>query len=250
MDGLTQADIVAILASLEPIPQIEGYWIDEFLAVLSARFPHQVADFFMNRVERAAAAESYQFRAVNHGPWSHRRLRFLETDEGLRVLRHVWAWLAANQARNSYFRHAAVDMFDAMFLHELDAVVQLFGPASQTAPPGELKLIASLFRRAHHSFAFTQSDFVVRFLTRCAEVDPDLAKSAASDFFGSAISGVRTGAVGEASPQDLEQLAKAKEVLGGLSLASPAYDLYDWIRGAAENEIARSRAEGEARADG
>jgi hypothetical protein len=249
LDDLTVEDVEKLLLSIEPIPRLEGHWIDEFMAALSRQFPHQVAEFFISRVERAAAAESFEFRAANNGPWSRCRLRFLETEEGLAVLRRVWAWLVANQQRGIHFWHAANDMFEAMFLHSLDVVVQLFEREIPSAPAGKLRSIASLFRQAHHSFVFTRSDFVVRFLERCAEVDPDLAARAGRDFFSSAISGVRSGVLGEAAPQDVERLRKAKEVLARLSLASPAYDLYDGIREAAERDIAQSRADGEALSD-
>jgi hypothetical protein len=161
----------------------------------------------------------------------------------------VWGWLAANQDREGYFNYAANEVFDAMFLHSLDTVVGLFGPHVQTASPGELRLMASLFREAHNSFVFAHSEFVIRFLERCAEVDPDLAQRASQSFFSSAISGVRSGVVGEPTPQDVEQLTRAKEVLGRLSIASSAYELYEWIRDHAERDIAMSCADGEALAD-
>lgn len=245
IDHVTRDDAMAVLAALEPIPALDGHWIDDLMAELSFRFPHETADFFMRRVERAAASESYRFRAANHGPYSHRRLRFLETSDGLTVLRRVWTWLAKNQDGDNYFHEAAKDMFDAMFLHDFDRVAELFSPQIAGATAGELTLMANLLTQAHRSFVFTHSNFVVRFLERCAETDSDVARRAASAFFSSAYWGVRGGTVGEPTPQDLEQLAKAEEVLARLSRASPAYELYDWIRGAAEQSIARSKADAE-----
>ena len=128
--------------------------------------------------------------------------------------------------------------FDAMFLHATDTVVELFAPELASAPPGELDLIAGLFHDADRSFVFTHASFVVRFLERCAEVDPQLLTRAKQSFFSSAISGVRGGVLGEPTAEDLDQRARATEMLNRLSVVSPAYELYDWIRGSAQASMA------------
>ena len=107
----------------------------------------------------------------------------------------------------------------------------------------ELGMIANLFRNAHHSFVMTHTDFVVRFLERCADLDPDLLDRASSNFFNSAIGGVRSSAPGVAAPRDVEQLAQAKQRLAQLSYASPARRLFELVAHAAQQDIDRSVAD-------
>jgi hypothetical protein len=250
VDHLSEDDLDRLLAKLEPIPQLEGYWLDELLAELSLKHPLRLADFFMARVELVARTKNLNFRTANYGPYSQEPLKFLEAKEGLFVLRRVWKWLTQNEGRDEYFRSAASEMFDAMFLHRANVVVDLLSPQLDTLAPPELKLLARLLREAPREFVFTQSTFVVRFLERCSSFDPGLAKEAASSFFASASSGIRSGKAGEPMPDDIEQLKGAKEVLSRLSLTSPAYELYDWIRQSAERNISEACADAEVFADG
>jgi transcriptional regulator with XRE-family HTH domain len=241
---LTRDDVLSLLTSLEPIAELEGHWVNEFLAELSARFPHETADFLMRRVERAAESKTYSFQAA--GPRGHgqKRLRFLESDEGVAVLRRMRRWLAANHDRDGYFTFAANAVFEAMFLHDLDKVVEVFGPDIPVATSGELGMIAGLFRNAHHSFIMTHTAFVVRFLERCGDLDPDLLDRATSSFFNSAIGGVRSSMPGVPPPREVEQLAQAQQRLAQLSYASPARRLFEWVAHAAQQDIDRAVADG------
>jgi len=241
---LTRDDVLSLLASLEPIAELEGHWVLEFLAELSVRFPHETADFFMRRVEHAAESKTYSFHAA--GPRGHgqKRLRFLEGEEGVAVLRKMRRWLAANHDRDGYFTHAANAVFEAMFIHDLDKVVEVLAPDIPTATAGELGMIAGLFRNAHHSFIMTHTAFVVRFLERCGDLDPDLLDRATSAFFNSAIGGVRRSMPGVPPPRELEQLQQAQQRLAQLSFASPARRLYEWVAGAAQQDIDRTVADG------
>ena len=116
LNQLTTEDVDHFLRRLINIPQLEGYWLEEFLSSLSLRFPRQLADFLFARVEIAAKAETFKFRPVNYGPYIQVPLRFQASTDAPEILANTWAWLCDNARREKvYFQNHAADVFDAMF---------------------------------------------------------------------------------------------------------------------------------------
>jgi hypothetical protein len=67
-ETLTKDDIAGLLAKLKALPELDGHWVEEFLAFTSKHFAEETAAFFMARVELAAQQDSWEFRPCNHGP--------------------------------------------------------------------------------------------------------------------------------------------------------------------------------------
>jgi len=245
IDAMTEGDAGALLRLLSPVPELGGHWIDDLLAEFSYRFPYLTARFFMGRVEIAAEEESFRFRAANFGPYSNKRLRFLESTESLGVLDAVWRWLRQNHNRNYYFRHAAAHMFEAMFLGSTETLVEFFQPMLQAADTADLKLMGVLLREADHEFVFAHVSFVVGLLERCQAVDFDLHREICEQLYCATTSGMRSGVPGEPMARDLADKKKAEDILAGLSRLSPAYELFNWIRKSAVDEIERTKLDAE-----
>jgi transcriptional regulator with XRE-family HTH domain len=245
VDALTEEDAAALLTRLAPIDQLKGYWIDDLLAVFSLRFPYLTAQFFMDRVEMAASQESYSFRPANFGPYSHKKLQFLESSEYLDVLNAVWHWLRQNRDRDHYFQYAAAHMFEAMFLGSTEMLVAFFRPMLPGADAGDLRLMGRLLREGHHSFVLAYGGFVVELLERCQAVDFDLQEEISSQLYASATSGFRSGVPGEPMPRDLADKEGAEEILASLSRLSPAYALFDGIRKSAISSIEHTKLDDE-----
>ena len=232
-----QGDAERVLAALEPISQLRGHWIDELLAELSFRFPDETADFFMRRVEMAAVAQSYEIRAANYGPHSHKRLRFLETDRGVASLDRVWSWLAENRDRGPVFDEAASSVFEAMFAFDDQALVNFFDPLLPAASSASLRQIAGLLRRARSGFVFGQIAFVLAFLRRCQAVDPDVLEHAIFQLYACATGGMRSGPAGKPMPRDLDDVEQADRILSKLSRLDPAHRLFTAIKESAQRSI-------------
>lgn len=245
-DILSEAHAAVFLAAAKPIPELQGHWIDEVLAELSFRFPRPTAKFFMERVELAAAAESYEFRAANHGPYRQTRLRFLESPEGLGILSEVWFWLLNNGGRGYYFDHAAEQIFDAMFLFADDVLVQFLEPKLAAADEAELRLMGSLLAHVRHRFVFDQTAFVIQLLERCRPFGSALVKSMITALYSAATSGMRSGMPGKPMPRDLDDHARAEEILAKISRLSPAHTLFTYISESARRDIDQAVEEGRA----
>jgi hypothetical protein len=70
LGALTAEDVEIFLIRLMALPELEGYWVETFLAAVSAKHAVRLAKFFMDRVDYAAANESWDYRPCNHGPWA------------------------------------------------------------------------------------------------------------------------------------------------------------------------------------
>lgn len=244
LDRVSDERVALFLAAAEPIPVLNGHWTNETLAVFSRTHPAQTAEFFRNRVERAVAAP-FEFRPANYGAWARARLEFNQSDLGAEILGDTWDWLRRNWDRGFEFQYPATHLFDAMFLGDPDALVAFFSSRIATAGPLEVEVISALLREVHFRFVLDRTDFIFRFLDRCAEVDPEAVERASQRLYGAATSGMYSGMPGEPMPRDLETLTRCQAILDQLSPMSPAWELYDWIREHAVRNIERSRHEGE-----
>jgi hypothetical protein len=73
---LTRKDVEKVLAKLEGLEKLDGHWIEEFLSESSKTYGSECAEFFIKRVDRAVAAENWNIRPCNHGPYVHIPLKF------------------------------------------------------------------------------------------------------------------------------------------------------------------------------
>lgn len=235
----------ALLAKLEPIPELEGHWADQVLAQLSERFPIETMEFFVRRIERSAMEGGNRFRPANHGPYSHEPLRFVKTAQRNEIIAKMWGWLRANHGRKGMFAYRAGDAFEAMFLSDEAFVVQFFDSQIQDFDADDLRAMADLMGRASGTFIFDHANFVIRVMDRAQTLDPGMVEEIGQALSISSHSGVRSGLVGEPTEEDLEEQRRSKEILGWLSKLSPARTIYEMALKHAEWSIERSIRDGQ-----
>jgi hypothetical protein len=245
-EHLTVNDVNAILEKLMPIPELDGHWIEEFLAQSSKAYPNQTMDFFKRRVERSAESEDWKYRPANNGPYGHVSLRFRDSEAYPELLRTVAEWMRAGKDKPFLFGYRARELFETSFGPFNGETVQFLEDWIATSDEGDLRLISDILGETDHTFVFTHRSFVERFLEKARQVSPQSLKGAISSLFGSAIGGIRTGTPGEPMPRDLEMKKTSEEILQSLPRFSPAYELYDALRKHAEEGITDSRRTKEA----
>jgi transcriptional regulator with XRE-family HTH domain len=246
---LTAEYVNALLGKFMAVLELDGHWLETFLALASKTFPNETAAFFMRRVDQAAKTGQWDYRPCNHGPYSHVPLQFNKTDAYAPLLAKVVVWMQQANYEGDHkviFNYRARELFETLFGSFDAEVVQLLDSWSTTATREDMLLIGSVLNEAPPHFVFTQAPFVERLLERAKRLDEEAYKSALNGLFGSAISGIRQGTPGQPFQRDLEMKKNAETVLRSVSRFSPAYELYEGIKHHAEWGIERARRDREA----
>ena len=246
---LTEENLNVFLEKLMAVPELEGHWLETFLAQASKAYPNAVANFFVQRVDRAAQTGDWHYRPCNHGPYCNVPLRFHETQEYGPLLAAIVRWMKQanyDADKKVLFDYRARELFETLFGSLDGEVVQHLDAWSATADKNDMLLIANILHEAPPNFVFTQASFVERLLERAKRLDDGTFKRVSSGLFSSAISGIRLGTPGEPFPRDLQMKSQAENALRSLSRFSPAYELYEGLKGHADWGIERSRRDREA----
>ena len=237
---LAETDLDLIFDKLMAVPELEGHWIETFLANTSKAFPEKTLKFFMNRVEKAATDTTWKYRPVNHGPYIHVPLQFKDGPSYGSLLASVVGWMAKcsyEQEQKVLFRYRSRELFEAAFGDFDDEVIQFIVRWSETADEAAFELIANVIQEAPHTFVFTQVPLVVNLLARAQQVGAETYKAIISALYSCAIGGMRSGTAGEPFRRDIEAKKECEKILADLSKFSPAFDLYDGLLKNAESEI-------------
>jgi hypothetical protein len=235
-EALTKDDVAGLLAKLQPLPELDGHWIEEFLAFTSKHFAEETAAFFMARVELAAEQDSWEFRPCNHGPYGHVPLRFRESLDFMRVLREVASWLGSIDNASPMRRDRATELFATMFAPFDAEFLAFLREWLEIGKAADLQLISHILHEMPvpnqrlNDFVFRESGFVTRLLERAQQFGEECRQRVSSNLFGSAIRGLKSTTPGEPFPEDVAMKKNAEAMLKTLSRLSPAYDLYDSLR--------------------
>jgi transcriptional regulator with XRE-family HTH domain len=243
---LTEDDVDVLFQKLMAVAELDGHWIEEFLAAVSFAFPERALSFFKRRIDYAASQENWNYRPINHGPYCHVRLRFRETSAFPDLMRDVAEWMKANHGAHYLFRYRVRELCEAIFGPYDEIVVSFLDAWVSVSDENDLEIVSNILKEAQPSFIFDYRDFVERILERAKILGSEPLKNVLGSLMGSAISGIRSGIAGEPMPQDIEMKEKSEEALRTLPRFSPAFELYDEMRRHADDRIADSRRTKEA----
>jgi transcriptional regulator with XRE-family HTH domain len=244
LGALTSGDVDSLLNRLMALPELDGYWIETFLAAISASHATRLAQFFMDRVDYAASNEAWDYRPCNYGPYGHVALQFRKSPDFGLVLRQVSDWMKSRT--DLLFRERSAELFDTMFKPFDEVLVADLQRWADVATEIDIRTIAKILAEAPHTFVLEHRAFVFRFLERAKQFGKGVLDAATSELFRSAIGGVRSASVGEPTPEDLATKKGAEDALSQLTRFSPAFSLYDSIAKHAVWSIDRSIRDGEA----
>jgi transcriptional regulator with XRE-family HTH domain len=242
--ALTVEDVDVFLERLMALPELEGHWIETFLAAVSARHATRLATFFMDRVDHAASKEDWDYRPCNYGPYGNVQLQFRKSPDFGLVLRQVSDWMKSRD--DLLFRERSAQLFDTMFKPFDEVLITSLQRWADIATQVDIRTISKILSEAHPTFVFEQLAFVIRFLERAKQFGRGVLDEAIGGLFRSAISGVRSGNIGEPTPKDLATKQGAEKALAELPRFSPAFGLYESIAKHAAWSIDMSVRDGEA----
>ena len=164
--------------------------------------------------------------------------------------------MGSKEKNPSYlFKMRAAELFNSMFAAgdsrstgtPFDAALIAFlRDWIETADGSELGVVGHILREGPHDLVFRERPLVLRFLARCHQFGHQCYKSAASEVFSAAVSGMRSGTPGEPFPEDLRMKEEATEALKSIPRFAPGRDLYEDLLKFAEQSIRQQLKEAEA----
>jgi hypothetical protein len=258
LEDLAEDDIVTFLARLKPLDELNGHWIEEFLAFASKAFANACADFFVERVEHAAKTQNWNHRPCNHGPYCNVPLRFREAPEFSRLLVRVSHWMSSYPEQSGLFRIRAGELFNAMFSSggnegrsdgsaaKFDGELIIFlRDWVERADEAGLEVIGQVLREGPRDLPFRERTLALRYLERCNQLGAKCYKGARGQLLAAALSGTRSGTPGEPFPEDIRLRDDATEALKSIPRFAPGRDFYEDLLSYAEHSIRQQLKEAE-----
>ena len=237
---LSEDQIQHFLEQLVSLPELEGYWIETFLANASESHSIATAEFFLARSARFLETQDWTYRACNHGPYSYVPLRFKSSTEYSSVRRLVIDWVYHYGVDDHAALRQAGEMFVTMF-NPLDSeMASFFVSWLEKATDTDLSIIGAILAESLPVFILSEKELVIAALEKAAAFGPEALEDMTGGLYRAAISGGRSGIVGQPTDEDLRMKDVASQVLDELPRFSPARKLYSLLKKDAERNIQSS----------
>ena len=222
--------------------QIDDYWIQDFVALLSRTDLQRTVGLLQRRVEHAEKHDELDdYRPVPyrwHDKW---RLESQGAQDRRRILEELRTW-AAKDAPGWRRYYEAPRIFAAVADEFDDEALDVIGLGLK-APPAIAGNVANLLSAVPRDFSWSHVRWIVRTLEDAARRDTELYRAIGSALQSVLMSGARTGSPGEPFPEDVKQRDEARKVADDLPKGSPGERFYRSVQRFAEHAIQRERNE-------
>ena len=236
---ITKPQWEALIQRLGCLRKLDDYWVNAFLKKAVAAHPGEVIKMFQARLQESA--RNFELRALRRDRKGD-GLALLSHSDGLTLLRDFLAWAVRQQVG----RDLALDIGSTVsglcgkyVPGVLDLLLDVLGGGTQA----HVDVVASVLRSAHQTFVLEETPFIRQALNQAEFVSEQAAKDLSSALWSAALTGGRSGTVGEPFKEDLELKAHSEEVLKGLSKLDPTYSLYSGLLRHANENIDRQARE-------
>ena len=238
IDKLGNDELDRIVEELVMCNQIDDYWIQAFLALMSRSDLQRVVRLLQRRVEYTESLdEPADYRPVPFR-WHHKwGLESRGTQEGRWILEDLRDW-AARESPGGIRCFYGPRLFAAVangFDDEVLGVIELGLMASAATACNVAELLSAVPR----SFAWSHVQWIVSTLDDADRRDAEICRSIGDALHTALMSGVRAGSPGEPFPEDVEQRDEARKVADILPAGSPGERFYRSLQRAAEHAIER-----------
>ena len=242
LDTLRKDELDGIVDELVACNQIDDYWIQDFIILLSRTDLQRTVGLLQRRVEHAEKHnELDDYRPVPyrwHDKW---RLESKGAQDRRRILEELRDW-AAKDAPGWRRYYEAPRIFAAVADEFDDEALDVIGLGLK-APPAIAGNAANLLSAVPRDFAWSNVRWIVRTLEDAARRDTELYRAIGSALQAALMSGARTGSPGEPFPEDVKQRDAARKVADDLPIGSPGERFYRSVQRFAEHAIQREKNE-------
>ncbi len=234
-----------LLANLEPVEDLDDYWIRQFLKDALQVSPDDLIRFIKNRLARAEGLENWSYAPLTKPFKEGESLGLLELADSARHLRTLLDWALERAENNDSLQRLGQAIaglcgdYDEKLLDQL--MQWMVGGSDRHA-----RVVAAVLADAQDDIIFDHSDLVRRILATAQGISQEAVRRISSSLHMASTFGIRSTTPGEPFPEDVRMEKHASEVLGTLSRWDPAYELYDSLLRSAKLGIERQQREKEA----
>lgn len=234
-----------LLTNLEPVQEIDDYWIRQFLKSALQVMPDAVIDFLKNRLQRVEGSRDWSYSPLTKPFKEGESLGLLMLSDRAKHLRSLLDW-ALDRKDNSEalrrFGEAVAGLCGDYDKAVLEQLLQWMTGGSES----HARVVAAVIGEAQNDIIFDHSELIRGLLNAAHGIGQEAVRRISSSVQMATSSGVRSTTPGEPFPEDVRLEKHASEMLGRLSRWDPAYELYVGLVRAAKSGIDWQRREKEA----
>jgi len=236
-DRLSDEQLRGLLSQLDCVLDLKGHWTQQFLSFAAARNPLAVVELFVRRIEHRAAAQDSNFRPIPfHVAVDFRTLAnhpdYAEVLRRIRDLALKKSWHFAYFASDLFWRVAQAPM-----------ALEVLREWVESNQKDQVVEAGHILEKAGSNFVFANPDFVSLILERASAIDNECFRDVASYLRSSAMSGSKSGTVGQPMPRDLEVREKANLLVKRFQAQPKVKVFYESLVKGAELSIRQHREE-------
>lgn len=234
--SLDREQQVFILSELVEMPDIDNYWIMQFLRERSAEPTDIALGLLCKRIECGDTIERPKYYCPVPYHWNE-PLAFRDRPDFLVILRELLSWLG--QRDTPQRRGVGSDLFAAAVGTFDESVLSLLLETLRTGSELEVRTVADMLESAPNDVVFQHVGFVSEALAAAARHGNGTLTVIQTALWSSAISGIRRGTLGQPYPEDVRLRDEGADIAATFPVASPAARFYRSLSKAASETIAR-----------
>lgn len=221
---LTSDELKTILSKLEEVKEIEDYFINTFLVKASEEDARAVVSLLLTRISKEGK-KGTRYHPLPLLEFQEPLIGLAASPDHENILREIRDTSLEPESSVEYwipelFREASLGFESAASLKVLDEWIN-------SGDAGKIKSAARLVSRAQPEFIFKYVGFIANLLERAHAAGSDCYQGVTTNLASSALSGTRSGTLGQPMPEDVAMRDQASEVKNQFDAGSPPYRFYD-----------------------
>jgi transcriptional regulator with XRE-family HTH domain len=234
-----------LLANLEPVQELDDYWIQQFLKDVLQVMPDAVIHFLKNRLQRLEGTENWSYSPLTKPYREGESLGLLKLADSERHLRSLLDW-ALDRSDDSVIPRRFGDVVAGLCGDYDRALLCCLLQWMTGGSDRHARVVAAVLAEAQSDVIFDHPELVRNLLAAAHGITQDAVRRISSSLHMATSSGVRSTTPGEPFPEDVRLEKHASDVLSTLSRWDPAYGLYSGLLRSAKSGIEWQRREKEA----
>ena len=233
-DILTKDCFKKLLNKLEKTINIDDYWIQEFLAYASKRFPNLVIQMILKRIENYAEDLDREYKPL---PYEGLKYTFnLSEDNNKDLIRSIRD-MSLNKLQTVSFWLAI--LFQAVLASTTDLSLSILNEWINSRELEKVKCASSLLGSIPLSFVFTQVDFLSNFLEQADNMGDQCFEFVYHHLLNPIINRERGGIIGEPCKEDVVLRDQSLVIASQFLIGSPSHKFYSSLAKYADSNIKR-----------